>query len=372
MKNFIEKKGYKYMKQLVILLIAGCLVYSCKQGSQENGENMSDQELELVQVIHRENENKVDIVINGQLVTSLISTDEKPVLYPVKTLSGTTLTRGFPLESKAGERVDHPHHVGIWLNYGDVNGLDFWNNSSAIPEDKKDHYGTIELKEIISTSSGNDKGVLETNSDWITPNGKTLLEEFTRYEFRVDTANQTYTIDRYTQLKAQDTLVTFDDNKEGMIAVRVTRAMELPSDKPLVFTDESGKATDVPEMNNEGVNGDYLSSEGVTGSDVWGTRAKWVKLHSTIDSEPVSITILDHPDNIGYPTYWHARGYGLFAANPLGQKVFSDGENELNFKLNPEESVEFQHRIIVHSGSELNVNEINEQFDKFQEQAITN
>ena len=353
------------MKHLIILLITGCLLSGCKQGSQENAENMSEQELELVQVIPRENENKVDVIINGQLVTSLISTDEKPVLYPIKTLSGTTLTRGFPLESKAGERVDHPHHVGIWLNYGDVNGLDFWNNSSAIPEDKKDHYGTIKLKDIAKTSSGNEKGELVTISEWLAPDGRVLIDENTTFEFSVDTANNSYFIDRITRLTAKDTTVSFDDNKEGMIAVRVTRALELPSDKPAVFSDASGKATDVPEMNNEGVNGDYLSSEGLTGGDVWGTRAKWVKLYSTINDEPVSITILDHPDNIGYPTYWHARGYGLFAANPLGQKVFSEGENELNYKLNPEESVTFHHRIIIHSGSELEEQNINEQYDIF-------
>ena len=42
------------------------------------------------------------------------------------------VTRGFPLEPRPGERVDHPHHVGLWFNHGDVNGVDFWNNSESL------------------------------------------------------------------------------------------------------------------------------------------------------------------------------------------------------------------------------------------------
>lgn len=352
------------MKNFIIIFTIVFLT-GCSTGNKQNAEDMQESELELIQVIPREGKDKVDVIINGQLVTSYIKTAEKPVLYPLKTLSGTTLTRGFPLETKAGERVDHPHHVGLWLNYGNVNGLDFWNNSSAIPEERKEHYGRIVNKEITRTASGNEQGELETKSEWLTPDGIALLDEQTTFIFRADTSSQSYTIDRLTKLTARDTMVSFDDNKEGMIAVRVTRALELPSDKPLIFTDASGKATDVPELNNEGVNGDYLSSEGLTGNDVWGTRAKWVKLHSSIENEPVSITIIDHPENVGYPTYWHARGYGLFAANPLGQKVFSEGETELNFKLEPGESVEFRHRIIVHSGSVLSAEQINERFEAF-------
>ena len=66
---------------------------------------------------------------------------------------------------------------------------------------------------------------------------------------------------------------------------------------------------------------------------VWGTRNKWVKLEGTMKDELVSVTIIDHEKNVGYPTYWHAQGYGLFAANPLGQAIFSEGNETLNFKL---------------------------------------
>ncbi|MGB0395782.1 MAG: DUF6807 family protein, partial [Flavobacteriaceae bacterium] len=69
--------------------------------------------------------------------------------------------------------------------------------------------------------------------------------------------------------------------------------MELPAKKPAIFVDAQGNPTEVKVLDNTGVNGNYLSSEGLEGNDVWGTRAEWVKLYSTINEEPVSITILD-------------------------------------------------------------------------------
>jgi hypothetical protein len=141
--------------------------------------------------------------------------------------------------------------------------------------------------------------------------------------------------------------VALTDNKEGMLGLRVARQLEIPSKKPEVFTDAAGRATTVASMNNEGVNGDYLTSEGKTGDAAWGTRGRWCTLSAKIGEEPVTIAILDHPANPGYPTYWHARGYGLFAANPLGQKALSDGKDELNFSLDPGKSVTFRHRLLI-------------------------
>ena len=118
-------------------------------------------------------------------------------------------------------------------------------------------------------------------------------------------------------------------------------------------------------VNNDGVIGDYLSSEGKTGQKVWGTRAKWMHLHSQLNKEPISLTIIDHPDNVGYPTYWHARGYGLFAANPLGQKAMSKGKEILNFKLKKGQSVTFKYRLLVQGGNELSKADLEAAFTDF-------
>ena len=146
--------------------------------------------------------------------------------------------------------------------------------------------------------------------------------------------------------------------------LRVTRALEQPATQPEIFTDAGGKATPVPVLNNEGVTGLYHSSEGKTGDAVWGTRGKWTALSGKIGQEDVTVLMLDNPKNPGFPTYWHARGYGLFAANPLGQKALSNGKDELNYKLEPKQSGTFRYRILI-LNEPFNANSMEKQYARF-------
>ncbi len=289
---------------------------------------------------------RVDITIDGKPFTSYIwpSTLKKPVLYPLRTAKGTLVTRGFPLDPRPGERVDHPHHVGLWLNHGNVNGLDFWNNSDAIKAADAPKMGTIYHRRIVDAKSGADKGELVVETAWMTPDNKQLLKETTTFIFRGGADART--IDRITTLTALDQKVTFKDSKEAFFGMRVTRALEQPAEKAEVFTDASGKATPVPVLDNKGVTGKYVSSEGKEGDAVWSTRGKWTMLGGTVEGEPVTLAILDHPSNPGYPTHWHARGYGLFAANPLGDKELNEAK-PFNFTLEPGQSVTFRYRVLI-------------------------
>jgi hypothetical protein len=305
-----------------------------------------------VAVVPHEADRRVDILVGGEPFTSYIwpTTIKKPVLYPLRSANGVVVTRGYPLEPRPGERTDHPHHVGLWFNYGDVNGLDFWNNSDAIPAEKRSGYGTILHRSIRSTKSGDGEGVLETTEEWVTPANKAILREDTRYVFHA--ALGARRIERITKLTALDTTVSFIDNKEGVIGMRVARQLEHPSLTPERYADASGKVTNVAKMDTAGVHGHYISSEGKEGDAVWGTRGKWTMLRGDVNGRPVTLAILDHPKNWGYPTYWHARGYGLFAANPLGQKALTEGKAEAtNYTLQPGQSVTFRHEILILDGT---------------------
>lgn len=355
-----------YREIISCCLVASLFITSCKDKKAQE-ESTASVETEMVEKAKISFENdavnkKVIVKIDNELFTSYVYDGQtpKPILYPIITKSGKTVTRGFPFAPRANERVDHPHHAGLWMNYGDVNGLDFWNNSYAIPTEEKHKYGTIVHHEISTINDA--KGALSTKSIWRSPKDVNLLEETTKFVFGED--GDTRFIDRTTTLIALED-VLFKDNKEGMIAIRVTRELEMPSDKPAEFTDSEGNVTKVKALNNEGVNGDYLSSEGLTGAAVWGTRNKWVKLEGSMQDEKVSVTIIDNKKNVGYPTYWHSRGYGLFAANPLGQEVFSDGKESLNFELKKGESTTFKYRILVHSGTELAKEDIEKSFVEF-------
>jgi hypothetical protein len=322
---------------VLFVLVVGCVAA------------LQNSSAERIRVVPAEAERRAEITIDGKPFTSYIWPEgfAKPVLYPLRTAKGTIVTRGFPLEPRPGERVDHPHHVGLWFNFGNVNGFDFWNNSEAIKPEDAPKMGNIRHRAITMAKSGADQGELEIEADWITGKQQLILKEHTRFVFRGGADFRS--IDRITTLQALGEKVVFPDDKEGVLGMRVARALEAPSDKPEVFTDASGRPTTVAKLDNTGVNGVYLTSEGKKGDAAWGTRGRWCNLSGQLGDEPVTITILDHPANPGFPTYWHARGYGLFAANPLGQKIFTNGKQELNFALAPDQSVTFRYRILISS-----------------------
>lgn len=323
-----------------------------------------------VQVVDKPAAHRVDVLVDGRPFTAYLypSTLEKPVLFPLRTAAGVIVTRGYPLEPRPGERADHPHHVGHWFNFGDVNGFDFWGHSSATPAAQKPKMGVIVHKAVTAARGGPGRGELAVRADWVIPDGTVLLEEETRFVFSAGPARRA--IDRQTTWRATGRAVTFHDTKEGAFGIRVARGLEHPSTQPEVFVNASGEAERVPRLDNTGVTGRYLASDGTTGEAVWGRRGPWMALSGTVDGKAVTIAILDHPANHGYPTYWHARGYGLFAANPFGRHAFDDTQPEATFTLQPGQSMTFRHRILVQDGT-LAVSDLEQESGRFGRDAKT-
>lgn len=301
-----------------------------------------------ISVVDKPAERRVDVLVDGKPFTSYLypATLQKPVLFPIRSAAGAVVTRGYPLEPRAGERADHPHHVGHWFNYGDVNGYDFWGHSDATPKDRKAMAGTIVHKAITKASSGADRGELAVRADWTLADGSTLLREETRFVFTG--GPNTRAIERITTWTAADKPVTFRDTKEGAFGIRVARALDHPSKAREVLVSGSNPKETERRVDTSGVaTGNYIGSDGKTGEAVWGTRGPWMGLTGTIEGKPVTVAILDHPSNHGHPTYWHARGYGLFAANPIGRQGYDPKQEPASLTLKPGESVTFRHRILV-------------------------
>jgi hypothetical protein len=343
------------VRSIAIAGLMAILSISCGTGSSKK--------VLKVDLVKNESERKLDVIIDGKLFTSYCWYENvyKPVLFPICTSKGTIITRGFPLKPRDGERSDHAHQIGNWLNYGNVNGLDFWGNGAS--GSKNPEGGEIKHISVEKMSGGNGEGVLATIESWIDPSGKELLAEKTEYHFIAKDSIRI--IDRIATLTATGATVSFKDTKEGMFGIRVARQLELPSTEDITLTDAKGNPTTVKALSNEGVTGNYRSSEGVTGEAVWSTRAKWMDLYGSIGNEKISLVVCDHPKNQSYPTYWHARGYGLFSANPLGVSDFTQGKEVLNFSIAAGQSATFRYRIIVNSGSHLTDSEINALADDF-------
>jgi hypothetical protein len=309
--------------------------------------------------------NKIDVLVDNQLFTTFQwpGNVTKPVFYPILTSEGTEITRGFPLNPKAGERADHPHQIGMWLTYGNVNGLDFWGNGSKGLGTRNANGGVIKHLEIKNVKEGTGEGSFETTESWVDTSGVELLREATEFHFIA--RGNIRIIDRKTVLTAGENEVIMPDTKEGMFGIRVARQLELPTVGNVVLYNEDGTTSRVRDTLNIGITGNYLSSEGITGEEVWGTRARWMNLSGNIEDEKISLVICDHPENPNYPTYWHARTYGLFSANPLGVKDFTNEKDSLNFSISPGQSVTFRYRVIIASGEHLFAEKIDELSDEF-------
>lgn len=290
------------------------------------------------QVEFKQAKNKIDVTIGGKYFTSYLHALDpaqptarkglvlaKPVLYPIHSPSGVTLNRGYPFENVKGERQDHPHHQGMYFTL-DIGSEKFWGNSSKpLP--------IIQHKKVLKMTGGPGQGTLTTLMHWVGNNGKPMLEEHRTMVFRGSEGQAQYAIDFTITLKAVDRKVVFADNKEGMFCVRVA---------PWLKESDTGR---------------YLSSNGEeTEKNVWGKRAQWMRLEGEKDGKKYGITILNHPRSVNYPTYWHARGYGCFSANPLGQGVFQRGRKvpnpqPLNLTLQKGESALFMFRMLFYEGA---------------------
>lgn len=297
-----------------------------------------------ITLIPREQETRVEVEVDGKLFTSL-RWDEKikrPVLFPIMSSGGKHVTRGFPIETRDGETINHPHQVGSSVSYGDVNGIDFWNTSTFRTEKELEHMGRIVMRKIIGMKSGDGRGELEYSAAWVDSKGKTLLLEVTKFVFHAKGKRRW--IDRQTVLTAESDVV-FGDNKEGFFAIHLNTALQADDQIPVKITTASGVISD--RTSAKGLTGKYFNSEGLEGTKIWGTPGKWAAVSGTIEGEDVTVAILDSARNLNYPSNMMVRPYGLLALNPFGQKAFVPERSERKFTLAARRSITFRHRLAI-------------------------
>lgn len=329
---------------LPCLLLTLCTMCTSKQSVTMNDSRKED----YVTIKKNDSVDKVDVFIGGKYFTSYLYADpilRKPVLFPLFTASGKRITRGFPIDPNTGERIDHPHHYGLWLNHGDVNGIDFWN-SAVIPKNPKARYGSINHIKFLKETSGK-TGTLEVEKEWRTDNKELIIKEHTRYDFSGDANKRCITLT--TTLTAPNSDVKFKDSKEGMLGLRMCEALEIPANnQPTLYN--------IPKntMYKSKASGQYLNSNGLNSyPEVWGKRANWMELSGVINDESVSVCIFDYPKNINHPPHWMARDYGLFGVNPFGSSAYTEGKEQLNYTLKKGESITFKHQIVIRDGVPL-------------------
>jgi hypothetical protein len=267
----------------------------------------------------------LEVLVGGKPFT-VYRADEatKPYYYPVIGPTGAPFTRAYPMKTDvAGEDKDHPHQRSLWFTHGSVNGFDFWASDPVNKPSPK--FGTIRETSRPTVASGAAAGVIRTTDDWLGPDGKKVCEDV-----RVMTVYDTATarvLDFDITVKATAGPVIFGDTKEGMFGLRVASSMD-------VTHKQGGKIT-----NAEGINDDAA----------WGKASPWVDYTGPVDGKTVGIAVLNHPESFRYPTTWHVRTYGLFAANPFGYHDFGRKDRG-DYTIEPGQSIRFRYRVVFHEG----------------------
>lgn len=264
----------------------------------------------------------VEVTIDGKPFTTYIfNSGFKPILWPVIGPTGKEMTRAWPMrEGNPDEKTDHVHQKSFWFDHGNVNGIDFWAETAKV-QGKQIH------KELVKAEGGK-TGTVVTKTDWVGPDGAKILEDERTLRFGGDEKSRWIDFDVVLTAAADE--VVFGDTKEGAFGVRIAESMR---------TDRK-------------TGGKIITSEGLTDAEAWGKPAAWVDYHGPVQDETLGIAILNHPSSFRYPTHWHVRTYGLFAANPWGAGDFTGGKQDGTHKMKKGESLTLRYRVIFHQGDE--------------------
>ena len=272
---------------------------------------------------------RIDILIGGHPFTSYYFGPEtaKPYMFPLRSARGTAVTRAFPMADIPGEDRDEPHQRAMYFAHGDINGYDFWGEAEFArwSRHSRSTFGRTVFRDLEKMRGGADAGDLVAHFDLVTSDGRAIAAETQSYSFSGD--EHARIIDCEFTIYASHGTVKIGDTKEGTFAIRLVKDLAPPT-------------------------GQMVNSAGETGEKgIWGKRADWVNYDGNVAGENVGLAVFDHPKNLRHPTCWHARRYGLLAANPFGLKEFlHDSHQDGSYMIPNGGSLTLRYRVFIHLG----------------------
>jgi Family of unknown function (DUF6807) len=266
---------------------------------------------------------RVRVEIGGRLFTAYIfgGGASRPYCYPVLASDGTPMTRNFPMKRVEGEDTDHAWQRSLWFAHSDVNGVDFWNEGHGDKGHSPAAKGKTVQDALVETKSGK-VGEIRSHDRWVAPDGKVVCTDARTIRFQ--TSGDALMIDFEITLHAPTNgPLVLGDNKDGTMAMRVAQWMTLPHKYQGGGKSITGDTSDVLSASTTS-HGHIVNSAGQRDNDCWGKRADWCDCHAEHDGKIYGVAIFDNPQNLRHPTWWMARDYGLFGANPFGRHDFEN------------------------------------------------
>lgn len=275
----------------------------------------------------------IDVLVGGSLFTTYYFNPAiaKPYFQPLRSAEGTIVTRNFPVGEQvpSGHLKDpnlEPHQRPMYFGHGNIDGIDFWGEARFPKWSDDSVFGRTVFRKLEEARGGPQSGTLRADFDLVGPRGRVIAEETQEFTFRGD--DRSRIIDCVFVIKANHGApVTMGDTKEGTFAIRLAKTLNSPPARM---------------VNSNGAHGER---------GVWGKRANWVDYDGAVNGEEVGVAIFDSPQSFRHPTYWHARGYGLFAANPFGIREFTNNpKDDGSWTIPQGQSLTFRYRVLIHHG----------------------
>jgi hypothetical protein len=287
---------------------------------------------------------RVHVEIGGQPFTDYVFGDgaSRPYCYPILATDGTPMTRDFPMKATPGEDTDHKWHRSLWFAHSSMNGVDFWNEAGGDVGKSPQQKGKSVHDTFVETKGGA-VGVIRSRNRWVAPDGRLICTDERTLKFQAIPDGRILDFE-ITLHALPDTPLVMGDNKDGTMAIRLAQWMTMSH---LV-----GKA---PNQKDTGGNGRIVTAKGERDKDAWGKRADWCDYHAERNGKIYGVAIFDHPQNLRHPTWWMARDYGLFGANPFGQHDYENLKDQPHigdYTIPAGGSLTLRYRFFFHEGDE--------------------
>jgi len=282
--------------------------------------------------LHRQGD-RIEVRVQGRPFTTYYFPPDiaKPYFQPLRSAQGTVVTRDFPIGNTIPpehlkDRGLEPHQRPMFFGHGDIDGIDFWGEA-VFPKYSDDTvFGRAVFKKLDTMQSGSGSGALQATFDLTGPRGRVIAEEIQSFVFG-DDSNTRWIDCKITLVANHGSDVVLGDTKEGTFGIRLAKELNSPP-------------------------GHMVNSAGAEGEkQVWGKPADWVDYDGTVNGEELGIAVFDSPRSFRHPTTWHARAYGLLAANPFGWREFyNDPQKDGSWTIQQGKTLQFRYRVFIHHG----------------------